>query len=57
MIKKLTVYKSFEGERFNSLNDANNHEERLKDEAIRALCNHHYDKWKDYMLTRYKETN
>ncbi len=57
MIKKLTVYESFDGERFNSLNDANNHEERLKDEAIRALCNHDYDKWEDYMLNQYKETN
>ena len=57
VIKKLTVYESFDGKRFDSLKDANTYEELLKDEAIRALCNHDYDGWEDYMFTRSKETN
>ena len=28
-------------------NDANNYEERLKDQAISSLCNHDYDGWED----------
>ncbi len=54
VIKEITIYESFDGSRFNSLNDANNHEERLKNEAITALCNHDYDGWEDYMFTRMK---
>ena len=57
MIKKLTVYESFDGKRFDSRNDANNHEERLKVDAIRALCDHNYDEWDDYMFIRSKGTN
>ncbi len=57
MIKKLTIYESFDGTRFDLLNDAKNHEERLKNEAIRSLCNHDLEEWEDYMFTLSKETN
>ena len=52
MIKELTVYEAFDGTRFDSLNEANNYEERLKNEAIKALCNHDYENWEDYIFTR-----
>ena len=54
MIKKLTIYESFDGKRFDSRNEANNYEERLKDDAIRALCNQNYEEWEDYMFTQSK---
>ena len=57
MVKKITVYESFDGSRFDSLNDAINYEERLKNQAIRSLCNHEYDEWEDYMFTKSKETS
>jgi len=57
MVKEITIYESFDGTRFDSLNDAKNYEERLKNQAIRSLCNHDYDGWEDYMFTRPKETN
>ena len=57
MVKEITIYESFDGKRFNSLNDANYYEERLKNQAIRSLCNHEYDEWEDYMFTRSKESN
>ena len=52
MIKEVTVYEAFDGARFDSFNEANNYEERLKDEAIKALCNHDYENWEDYIFTR-----
>ncbi len=55
MIKKLTVYEAFDGTRFDSFDEANNYEDRLKDEAIKALCNHDYENWEDYMFTRSNE--
>ena len=57
MVKEITIYESFDGKRFNSLNDANYYEEGLKNQAIRSLCNHEYDEWEDYMFTRSKESN
>ena len=57
MAKEITIYESFDGTRFDSLKDANNYEERLKDQAIKALCHHDYDEWEDYMFIRAKETN
>ena len=57
MIKKLTVYESFDGKRFDSRVEASNYEERMKDDAIRALCNHNIDEWEDYMFARTKETD
>ena len=56
MAKKLTVYECFDGERFDSLEDAENYEKGLQNEAIRALCNHDYDKWEDYIFTRSQAT-
>ena len=57
MVKEIIIYESFDGTRFDLLNDANNYEERLKNQAIRSLCNHDYDGWEDYMFNRSKETN
>ena len=57
MVKEITIYECFDGTRFDSLNDANEYEERLKNQAIRSLCNHDYDEWEDYMFTLSKETN
>ena len=56
-IKQIAIYESFDGKRFDSLNDANNYEERIKNQAIRSLCDHDYDGWEDYMFTKDKETN
>ena len=56
MVKEITIYESYDGTRFNSLNDANNYEERLKNQAIKSLCNHEYDEWEDYMFNRSKKT-
>ena len=56
MVKEITIYESFDGTRFDSLNDAKNYEERLKNKAISSLCNHDYDEWEDYMFTRSKGT-
>ena len=55
MVKEITIYESFDGTRFDSLNDAENYEEGLKNQAIRSLCNHDYDEWEDYMFTLSKE--
>ena len=55
MAKEITIYESFDGTRFDSLHEAKNYEERLKNQAIRALCNHDYDLWEDFMFTRSKE--
>ena len=49
MIKEITIYEAFDGSRFDSLHEANNYEDRLR--------NHDYDGWEDYMFTRSKETN
>ena len=57
MVKVITIYESFDGTRFDSLNDAKNYEESLKNHAIRALCNHDYDAWEDYMFIRSNETD
>ena len=57
MVKEITIYESFDGTRFDSLNDAENYEECLKNQAIRSLCNHDYEAWEDYMFTRSRETD
>jgi len=57
VVKEITIYETFDGSRFDSLHEANNYEERLKNQAIRALCDHDYDGWEDYMFTQSKETN
>ena len=57
MVKEITIYESFDGTRFDSLNDAENYEEGLKNQAIRSLCNHDYDEWEDYMFTLSKENS
>ena len=57
MVKAITIYEAFDGTRFDLIHEANNYEERLKNQAIRALCDHDYDGWEDYMFTRSKETN
>ena len=56
MIKEITIYEAFDGSRFDSLHEANNYEDRLRNKAIRSLCNHDYDGWEDYMFTKSKET-
>ena len=50
VVKKITKYEAFDGSRFDSLHEANNYEDRLKNQAIRSLCNHDYDEWEDYMF-------
>ena len=55
VVKKITIYEAFDGSRFDSLHEANNYEDRLKNQAIRSLCNHDYDEWEDYMFTLSKE--
>ena len=57
MVKEITIYETFDGARFDSLHEANNYEEHLKNQAIRALCNHDYEGWEDYMFITSKETN
>ena len=57
VVKEITIYESFDGTRFDSLKDAENYEEGLKNQAIRSLCNHDYDAWEDYMFTRSRETD
>ncbi len=57
VVKKITIYEAFDGSRFDSLQEANNYEDRLKNQAIRFLCNHDYDEWEDYMFTISKETS
>ena len=57
MAKEITIYEAFDGSRFDSLHEASNYEERLKNLAISSLCNHDYDEWEDYMFTRSKEIN
>ena len=55
--KKITIYESFDGTRFDSRHEANNYEERIKNQAVRSLCDHAYDVWEDYMFTRSEEIN
>ena len=57
MVKKITIYEAFDGSKFDSLHEANNYEDRLKNQAIRLLCNHDYDEWEDYMFTLSNETS
>ena len=52
MIKTITVYQASDGSRFDLLNEAEDYEKRLKNSAIRSLCNHQYDEWEDYIFTR-----
>ena len=52
MIRQIIVYEAFDGMRFDLLAEANEYEERLKNSAIRALCDHQYDEWEDYIFTR-----
>ena len=51
VVKEITIYEAFDGSRFDSLHEANSYEDRLKNQAIRSLCNHDYDEWEDYMFT------
>ena len=57
MVKEVTVYEAFDGSRFDSLHVASNYEVRLKNQAIRSLCNHDYDEWEDYIFAKSKEIN
>ena len=57
VVKEITIYEAFDGSRFDSLHEANNYEDRLKNQAIRLLCNHDYDEWEDYMFTLSNETS
>ena len=57
MVKEITIYEAFDGSRFDSLHEANNYELRLKNQAIRALCDHDYDGWEDFMFIKSKETS
>ena len=43
MVKEITIYEAFDGSRFDSLHEANNYEDRLRNQTIRSLCNHDYD--------------
>ena len=52
MIEKITVYETSDGSRFDLLNEAEDYEKRLKNTAIRSLCNHQYDEWEDYMFNK-----
>ena len=56
VVTEITIYETFDGSRFDSLHEANNYEERLKNQAIRSLCNYDYDEWEDYMFNLSKET-
>ena len=57
MVQEITIYEAFDGSRFDSLQEAHDYEDRLKNQAIRSLCNHDYDEWEDYMFTLSKETS
>ena len=57
MVKEITIYEAFDGTRFDFQDEASNYEERLKNQAIRSLCNHDYEAWEDYMFTRSRETD
>ena len=57
MVKEISIYEAFDGSRFDSLQEANNYEDSLKNQAIRLLCNHDYDEWEDYMFTLSNETS
>ena len=57
VVTEITIYEAFGGSRFDSLHEANNYEDRLKNQAIRSLCNHDYDELEDYMFTLSKKTN
>ena len=51
MIKEITIYEACDGSRFDSLDEANHYETHLKNEAIRALCDHKHEEWEDYIFT------
>ena len=55
VVQEITIYEAFDRSRFDSLHEANNYEDSLKNQAIRSLCNHDYDAWEDYMFTRSRE--
>ena len=57
MVQEITIYEAFDGSMFDSLHEANSYEDRLKNQAIRSLCNHHYDEWEDYLFTLSKENS
>ena len=57
MVKEITIYEASDGSRFDSLQEANNYEDRLRNQAIRSLCNHDYDVWEAYMFTKSTETS
>ena len=57
MVQEITIYEAFDGSRFDSLHEANSYEDRLKNQAIRSLCNHDYDEWEDYMFSLSKENS
>ena len=52
MIKVITVYQACDGSRFDLLHEAEDYEKRLKNAAIRSLCNHQYDEWEDYIFNQ-----
>ena len=52
LIEKKTVYETSDGSRFDLLHEAEDYEKRMKNAAIRSLCNHQYDEWEDYMFNQ-----
>jgi len=52
VIEKITVYEAFDGSRFDLPHEAEDYEQRLKNAAIRSLCNHQYDEWEDYIFNQ-----
>ena len=57
MVKEITIYETFDGSRFDSLHEANNYEDRLKNQAIRSLCNHDYDEGETLCSLYLRETD
>ena len=57
VVKEIIIYETFDGSRFDSLHEATNYEDRLKNQAIWSLCNHDHDEWEDYMLTTLSKQN
>ena len=52
LIKKIAIYETCDGSRFDQLYEAEDYENRLKNKAINSLCNHQYDEWEDYMFNQ-----
>ncbi len=57
VVQEIIIYEAFDGLRFDSLHEANNYEDRLKNQPIRSLCNYDYDEWEDYMFPLSKENS